>query len=99
MTMLGGPMCYLWNRNHNGCSMTGICEAAYTRSHACEWCLAPHRAIDCPDHLGKKPWEQSQVEQQKAAHEITGGAPKGKSKGKGKGKYGFDRKRKASWRT
>ena len=48
----GTELCYTYNRSENGCS-NGAC--ASQRSHACEWCRQPHRAIACPKHQGWNP--------------------------------------------
>ena len=48
----GAELCYTYNRSENGCS-NGACTSQ--RSHACEWCRQPHRAIACPKHPGWTP--------------------------------------------
>jgi hypothetical protein len=48
----GTELCYTYNRSENGCA-SGTCPSQ--RSHACEWCRQPHRAIGCPKHPGWTP--------------------------------------------
>ena len=43
----GTELCFAWNRDRNGCAAGANPQR---RSHRCEWCLGPHRAVDpsCP---------------------------------------------------
>lgn len=41
----GGEICFTWNRKADGCSDAGCPQR---RSHVCERCLQPHRAVHCP---------------------------------------------------
>ena len=50
-TATGSQTCFSWNRAKDGCS--SVCSS--NRAHACECCLEPHRAIECPLNPGWKP--------------------------------------------
>ena len=41
----GVELCWNWNRSMTGCGAAG-CTATPKRSHLCEWCRGPHRAVD-----------------------------------------------------
>ena len=47
----GTDLCFTWNRAEGACGK--VCSAG--RSHACEWCRQPHRAVACPQHPGWAP--------------------------------------------
>ena len=60
----GKQICFEFNRNVGGCP--GECPAQ--RAHVCEFCLEPHRTVECPRNPGWRPPPK--------------GAGKGKHKGK-----------------
>ena len=41
----GTEICFSWNRSSSGCAQGQQCPQK--RLHVCEWCLGPHRAVDC----------------------------------------------------
>ena len=63
-TTTGSQICSSWNRAKDGCSL--VCSSNI--AHACEFCLEPHRATECPLNPGWKP--------------PTKGAEKGRHKSK-----------------
>ena len=65
-TPTGTQVCFAFNTAADGCA------TVYTtsRAHVCEFCLEPHRTVECPRHPGWTP--------------PAKGAGKGKGKNKGK---------------
>ena len=50
-TATGSQICFAFNRAPDGCA--AVCPS--NRAHVCEFCLEPHRSIECPRHPGWTP--------------------------------------------
>ena len=50
-TATGSQICFAYNRAPDGCAT--VCPT--NRKHVCEFCLEPHRSIECPRHPGWTP--------------------------------------------
>ena len=70
-TATGSQICFAWNRAQDGCAV----KCGTNRAHVCEFCLEPHRAIECTQNPGWKP-------PAKDAGNPAKGAGKGKHEGK-----------------
>ena len=62
----GTQVCFAYNRAKEGCAV--VCPSS--RAHVCEFCLEPHRTVECPRNPGWTP--------------PVKGAGKGKGKNRGK---------------
>ena len=69
-TATGTQICFAYNHSSNGCEA----ECVTRRAHVCEFCLEPHRSIECPQNPGWRPPVKGAKD--------TKGAGKGKHKGK-----------------